>query len=163
MSVNHTLATLELFEGLPGEALEAIATLCQPVTFAAQSVIFAMGQPAERVYVLLEGTVRLSLVQSPAQEPITITLLKSPGQVIGWSALIGGGHYSAAAQALTDVRTITIDGKALMAYLETNPAAGFVVMRRIAQIISQRMGLLRRLMMDTVRECDSPADAVEEN
>jgi CRP-like cAMP-binding protein len=160
---NATLAKLELFEGQPQEVLQAIGALCHESAFDKGTFIFAMGQPANRIYLLLEGTVRLSISATALPEPVTITLLQTPGQAFGWSAIIGSGHYTTAAQATTDVRVITLDGQALMNYLIENPCTGFEVVRRVAQVMSQRLGAMRKLLLETVIDYEKPAQATAEN
>lgn len=152
MLTNEILANFDLFGGLPDKVLTSIADLSREASFATRTVIFAEGRPADRIYLLLEGTVGLSVSPTSLPEPMTITLLKSPGQAFGWSAVVGSGYYTAAAQALTDVCAIAIDGRALLDYLEQNPCEGFVMMKRLAQVVSQRLGTIRTLLLETV--CD---------
>jgi CRP-like cAMP-binding protein len=152
MVVIQTLADIGLFEGLPDDALAAIADLCHEESFAAGTIICAEGRSADRIYLLQEGTVGLFVSPTSRPTPLTVSLLEGPGQAFGWSALVGSGYYTAAAQAITDVRAIGLDGRALVAYLEQEPAAGYVVMRRVAQIISYRLGIMRSLALETA--CD---------
>jgi len=163
MVTSEMLAKLELFEGLPEEALRSIAALCDPVSFEPHRTIFAMGQPADRTYLLLEGKVQLSLHTTALSKPATVTYLETTGQTFGWSAVIGSGYYTSAAQAVTPVRAIVFQGSELMQYLTQNPAAGFVVMKRVAQVMSQRLGAMRKLLLETIIDCDRPARALAEN
>jgi len=163
MITSETLTRLELFEGLPEENLCFIATLCHEVTFPEKAIIFTLGLPAERIYLLLEGTVRLTVSATPLSEPVTITVLNTPGQVLGWSAVISSGHYSSTAVAVTPVRAIAIEGQALMNYLVQDPCAGFEVMRRVAQVVSQRLGAMRKLLLETIVDYEKPAQATAEN
>ena len=152
MLPSEMLATIDLFQGLPDDTLESIACLCREASFAAKTVIFAEGRQADRIFVLLEGTVDLTVSPTSLPEPMTVTRLKSRGQAFGWSAVVGSGHYTSAAHAVTDVRAIAIDGRALSDYLEQNPCEGFVIMRRIAHIVSRRLGTIRTVLLETV--CD---------
>lgn len=152
MVTTHTLANTDLFEGLSDDALTAIANLCHEESFASGTTICGEGRPAVRIYLLQEGTVGLSVSLTSRPTPLTTSVLKSPGQAFGWSAVVGSGHYTASAQAMTDVRAITIDGHALMAYLEQNPAAGHEVMKRVAQVVSYRLGTTRKLLLDLCDE-----------
>jgi CRP-like cAMP-binding protein len=163
MVTSETLANLELFKGLPDEALRSIVAFCQEASFTEGTIIFAMGRPADRIYLLLEGTVRMAIFSTPLPEPVTITVLRTSGQVFGWSAVIGSGHYSSAAQAVTNVRTFAIEGQALMDYLTDNPTVGFVVMMRVARVVSQRLGAMRKLFLETVIDYEKPVDATAEN
>jgi CRP/FNR family cyclic AMP-dependent transcriptional regulator len=162
MITSKTLAGINLFQDLPDDALSAISTLCQEVTFPAGADTLTMGTKADSLYLLQTGTVRLVL-PTRQPEPLIITLLKSPGQVFGWSAIDEASHYIASAQAVTDVRAIAIDGPALISYLEQHPVVGFVVMGRIAQLASQRLALVRQLLLEAVREHYIPRAGIQEN
>jgi len=163
MVTAETLAHFEVFEGLPDNALQAIVPLCREVSFASGTKIFTMGHLADRIYLLLEGTVRLTIHATALPEPMTITVINTPDRVLGWSAIIGSGHYSSTALAVTDVRAIAIDGHALMDFLNQNPCDGYVVMMRVAQVISQRLGAMRKLLLETVIDYEKPATATAEN
>jgi len=159
MVTPETLANTSLFRELPDDALTAIADLCHEESFAAGTTIFGEGRPAERVYLLQEGTVGLLVSPTSRPAPLTISLLKSPGQTFGWSAVVGPGHYTAAAQAVTDVRAIVLDGRALVAYLQQNPGVGYEVMGRVAQVVSYRLGTIRTLLLDLCDEGKYQPDA----
>ncbi len=45
---------------------------------------------------------------------------------------------------MVDVRAIALDGRALVVYLDQNPVVGYQVMKRVAQIVSYRLGIIRR-------------------
>lgn len=159
MVTPETLADTSLFGGLPDDTLTAIADLCHEETFAAGMTVFGEGRPAERVYLLQEGTVGLLVSLTSRPTPLIISLLKSPSQAFGWSAVVGLDHYTATAQAVTDVRVIVLDGHALMTYLEQNPVVGFEVMRQVAQVVSYRLGSIRRLLLDLCDEGKYQPDA----
>jgi CRP-like cAMP-binding protein len=145
----QTLADLSLFKGLPDDALTAIAALCHEKSFAPGTAICAEGYPADRIYLLQEGTVGLFVSPTSQPAPVNISLLESPGQAFGWSAVVGSGYYTATAQAMTDVRAIALDGRALVAYLGQNPAVGYEVITRVAQVVSYRLRIMRTLALET--------------
>ncbi len=163
MVSREMLASIELFRDLPAEALEAIAAMCREGRFPAQTVFFALDRPADNLYLLLEGRVGLTIEPVPTSPPLTISVLNSPGQLFGWSAILGPANYTATAQAMTDVRVIVLDGHALIAYLEQNCAVGVIVLKRLAQLISLRMSELRRLLTATIRDYEHPPEAQHEN
>lgn len=159
----ETLASMDLFQGLPTEGLGAIAAMCREESFPAKTVFFALDHPADNLYLLLEGSVGLTIEPVPTSPPLTISVLNSHGQLFGWSAVVGPANYTATAQAMTDVRAVVMDGRALMNYLEQHPAIGVVVLRRLAQLISLRMSDLRRLLTATIRDYEHPPEAQHEN
>ena len=59
MVTTEMLVKIDLFEGLPDEALAAIATLCRKESFSADAVICAEGHRADRIYFLQNGMVGL--------------------------------------------------------------------------------------------------------
>ncbi|MCP4543506.1 MAG: Crp/Fnr family transcriptional regulator [Chloroflexi bacterium] len=148
----QTLSKTDMLEGLPDNALAAIANLCHEKSFSSETIIFAEGHPVNYIYLLQEGTILLFVSPTSRPTSLTISLLKSPGQAFGWSAVIGSGYYTAAAQAMSDVRAIALDGQALVAYLEQNSVVGYQVMKRVAHVISYRLSTMRTLVMETV--CD---------
>ena len=152
MVTKEILADIPLFEGLPEDAVTSIATLCRQESFPSGTVICAVGHLADRMYLLLDGTVGLLVHPTSLPKPMTIMVLKMPGQPFGWSALVGRGHYSAQVQVATDVRAISIDGQELLDCLEEHPAAGFEIMKRVVEIVSGRLRTMRTLMLETV--CD---------
>ena len=44
---------------------------------------------------------------------------------------------------------ISIDGQGLLNYLEQNPVVGFVVMKRIVEVVSGRLRTMRTLVLET--------------
>ncbi len=158
-----TLAGLELFEGLPEEDLKMIASLCQELTYAAQSSIFSPEKSARHILLLLKGTVGLTVHASPLAEPVTISVLNTPGQVFGFASVIGQPHHNSSALAVTDVRALAIDGDRLMDFLAAKPETGFLIMKRIAAVISRRLGTMRTLLLETIIDYERQAGATPEN
>ncbi len=149
MVTTEMLAKIDLFEGLPDEALAAIAALCREESFPADTIICAEGHRADRIYFLQDGMVGLIVNPTSLPDPLTLSVLKSPGQPFGWSTVGRHGHYTAQGRALSDVRVISIDGQGLMNYLEQNPVVGFVVMKRVVDVVSGRLRTMRTLVLET--------------
>jgi CRP-like cAMP-binding protein len=124
------LAKLSLFEGLPARALDEIGALAREESFPSRATIFSPEQASKDIYVLPDGSVRLTVFASPMSEPVTVTVLKTRGQAFSFSSVIGSGHHNSSAEAITDVRVIAVEGRPLMAYLAKEPAVGFLVMKR---------------------------------
>jgi CRP-like cAMP-binding protein len=157
------LAGLELFEGLSGPALVAIAAISVEKIFGAGAVIFSPELSSNLIYLLLEGSVRLTVFSSPLPEPVPMAVLETPGQAFGFSAVVGQGHHNTSAEAVTKVKVIAIDGQLFLDYLERDPETGFKVMRRVARVISRRLAAVRRLLLQTIIEYEAPAGTTPEN
>ena len=157
------LAGLELFEGLPERALEAVAALSQERSYAPGEIIFSPERASEWAFLLLKGTVRLTVHASSLPEPVAIASLETPGQAFGFSTVVGQGHHNSSAEAVTEVKVVAIDGPRFLDYLEKEPEVGFVVMRRVARAISSRLSTLRRLLLATIVDYERPASTIPEN
>lgn len=157
------LARLELFEGLSVESLQAITALCRELSFAPGAVIFSPERSSDLAFLLLEGSVRLTVHASSLPEPVSIVVLETPGQAFGFSTVVGQGHHNSSAEAVTSVRAVAIDGLPFLAYLEKNPEVGFIVMRRVARALSRRLAVMRRLLLEMIIDYERPKSTTPEN
>jgi CRP-like cAMP-binding protein len=163
MITTDALGRLELFEGLPEHALREVAAMSDELSFKAGTVIFSPEQASPSLFLLLEGSVRLTVFSSSLAEPVTVTILTTPGQAFSFSSIVGRGYHNSSAEALGDTRLIGIPGPALLAYLSREPAVGFVVMMRIAQLINRRLSALRKLLLETIVDAERLPSSTHEN
>ena len=144
------LSQVEFFEGLSEQQLASIADLCQEVSFQKGEVLFREGHEAERLYVLLEGEITIFIQLSSRPARITMSIISEPGQIFGWARLVAPYYYTASAQAEIDIAALAIDGQALMELLEQEPAMGRVVVQRLSELISIRLGHTRTALLETM-------------
>ena len=157
------LVGLELFEGLPERALEAMAALSEERSYAPGEIIFSPERASEWAFLLLKGTVRLTVHASSLPDPIALASLETPGQAFGFSTVVGQGHHNSSAEAVTEVEAVAINGPRFLDYLEKNPEVGFAVMRRVARALSRRLATLRRHLLQTIIDYERPASTIPEN
>lgn len=124
-----------LFQGLPDGFVAEVSAAMQEESFEEGVYLFRRGEPAGKLYVLEEGRVRLMVGELGSVS----RTVRQPGDVFGWSSLLGPGGYTATAQCLTQCRVMTIGGDALNRMLEQNPALGLEFYRRVATLIRQRL------------------------
>ena len=72
MITARTLSQLGLFMGLPDEQLEAIAGLCEEVICQEGEFLFKEGERAERMYILLEGKVKIQVRLTSRPENVAV-------------------------------------------------------------------------------------------
>ena len=129
------LATASLFGGLSGEAIASIAKLSETKNFEEGDDVYALGDPASAVYVVVSGRVRFSLGVGNRASPHSIM---EAGETFGWAALTGEQpRRVATATCLEDTTVLALDGKALTDYFTTDTASGYAVMRQLADRISR--------------------------
>ena len=150
MTTPTQLADLDLFEGLDTGQLAPLAALAEEVTFDEGTNIFTEGGRATRLFVLVDGKVNIQVALSSRPEHLTVASLTRPGQLVGWSGSLSADTYTASAVCTANSRLLAFDGKAFMTVLEDNPATGFIILRRIADVISGRLRNIQRVILKTM-------------
>ncbi len=126
----------ELFNGLPPQLLEKLGGLAKREGHPAGAVLYRPGDPAEDFFVLDSGRVEFLVGRGERTAPGGFMLKK--GEVFGWAALLDGYPARiASARCLEASSLLRINGKSALRVLESDPAAGFAVMRRLAGLIAR--------------------------
>jgi toluene monooxygenase system ferredoxin subunit len=126
----------ELFNGIGEGTLEALARLARREEFAAGSVIYRLGDPADDFFVLESGRVEFQIGRDERVNPAGFMLRR--GEVFGWAALLENHPQRiASARALENSALLRINGKQALQLLEADPASGYPVMRRLSGLIAR--------------------------
>ena len=126
----------ELFNGIAAGTIESLTALAKRESFAPGAMLYRPGDPADDFFVLDSGRVEFLVGRVDHAAPDGFILRK--GEVFGWAALLDGyAARIASARCLEESALLRINGKAALAVLERDPAAGFVVMRRLAALIAR--------------------------
>jgi CRP/FNR family transcriptional regulator, cyclic AMP receptor protein len=139
---------------LPSEVLDAIAASAIVLDLPCGTVVFREGTENFNLYLLCEGSVSLEMCV-PARGCIRFMSL-GPGDMFGWSALLGQGQMTATATVEEDAQVIAIPSDRLLDICDTFPSVGYHLMRRMAHSLSQRL-LATRLQMLDLFSTESPA------
>ena len=131
------LKDLDVFDGLTPIELEAITEISEVATFPKGSVIFKENEEAERLFILLEGKVGIEFEVGRHQDAVVHSV--NPGQAFGWSALIHPYQFSAWARAAEDSKVVTVERARLRKLLDMDCHMGFVIMEKMAELISARL------------------------
>jgi CRP-like cAMP-binding protein len=99
------------------------------------NIIFNVGDTAGHFYVLLKGQVQLSLGQTG---PV-VYQARHPGEIIGWSCLIGRGKYSASAECTEPTNLLRFDRESFLKILTKNPANEALLFKRLAEMLGNRL------------------------
>jgi CRP-like cAMP-binding protein len=151
--LDAVLAEVPLLAGMSTEELELLAGCASNVRFEAGDVIFREGDPADTFYVLRQGTVALETF-APARGGMTIETIEA-GEVLGWSWLFPPYRWHFDARALSRVRATAIDGACLRGKCEDDPALGYDLMKRFAQVIIERLQWTRLRLLDVYGRGDA--------
>lgn len=100
------LTSIHLFSGLTPGALELVSKVAREETHAAGTKIFQHGDVGDKLYLILEGKVRISRdVPGMGEEALAVL---GPGQVFGEMALLDDSPRSADARVHERCRLLAI-------------------------------------------------------
>jgi CRP-like cAMP-binding protein len=132
----ETLRKAQLFVGVAERTLEKIGAISKLRDFDEGDVIYQLGDDAEEIYVLKSGRVRFTL--GVANRPDSGHSIMTSRMVFGWASLIDEARRRVATAVCLEPSTVVaIPGAQLLQILEKDPAAGFLVMRRIAAMVAR--------------------------
>jgi len=148
------LSASPIFAGLSEEQLTAFVMLAEDVTCMAGEALFREGEEASRLYVLINGRVSVQVQPTSLNQPLTIVTLGTPGQLVGWSGFMPPHYYTAAAVCQERSQLAAFNGVAFNRLLDDDPALGLTIMRRIAEVISERLRNTQRIVLKTLYQSD---------
>jgi CRP-like cAMP-binding protein len=131
--VNH----LHLFQDFTPEQVALLKLLFTPISIEVGTVIFEQGDPAEYLYLVVEGEVIVSFKPDDGP-PLVVGHVRQEG-VVGWSAALGRTTYSSAAVCATSCRMLRVPGVDLRGLCEDHPQVGALLLERLASKITERM------------------------
>ena len=143
-SLETVLADTAFLDGLGPDRLALLAGCAGNVHFGAGETLFRQGDPADAFYVLRQGSVALEQFV-PGRGPVVIETIEA-GEVLGWSWLFQ--PYRWHFDARTVVSATGFDGACLRGKCEDDPALGYELMGRFAQVLIERLQWTRLRLLD---------------
>jgi len=124
-----------LFRDLSHHVVDEVTRCLIEESHPAGSFLFRYGEPADYLYILVEGRVRLSI----GDQGHVALLVGDPGDAFGWSSLVERENYTASAECLIATRVKKIGKERLAMIFERDPASGLRFYKRLATLIAQRL------------------------
>ncbi|WP_437581781.1 cyclic nucleotide-binding domain-containing protein [Sorangium sp. So ce887] len=131
------LSKVPLFKGLTPAALELISRVASEETHALGTKIFQHGDPGEKLYILLEGKVRISREIAGIGEEALAVL--GPGAVFGEMALLDEAPRSADARVHERCRLLTVSKDAFEDLLFLHKELAYEVLWNVVRMLVQRL------------------------
>lgn len=131
------LKGVELFSGLKPQALELVARIAGEEEHKRNQIIFRHGEPGEKLYLILEGKVRISRELPGMGEEALAVLGK--GQIFGEMALLDEGPRSADAIAHETCRVLTVPRDGFDDLLYMNKELAYEVLWSIVHMLLKRL------------------------
>ena len=163
----NILAGFKFFSEVAPDTLETIAKKSEVLEFAPDDVIFNFGDPAQHLYGLLEGEVNLSIVftdkvlktEIEYEESIQASMVDeersividtvSPNQIFGWASLVGPARRTVTAGCTENCRVVAIAAADLKDMFDQDHHLGFVIMKKLSDIIAKRLKVRTDKLIET--------------
>ena len=97
--------------------------------------LFNAGDPTDFFYILLKGQIG---IESGKSGPKLYTA-KSPGEIVGWSALIRNEDYTATATIESETELLKLEREPFLKLLEKSPANKALLFERVAKMLGNRL------------------------
>jgi CRP/FNR family cyclic AMP-dependent transcriptional regulator len=151
--ITTTIKSIPWFLELNPASLQRLATVSDVRSYKNGEVIFNEGEQHPVLYVVLEGKVRLESF-IPGHGTLPIFTAESL-DVIGWSSMTPVVRQkTSTARVLAPTTLLAFETDPLMELCETDCELGFVIMRRLANIVASRF-LTHRLQLLELLTCQS--------
>ena len=163
----NLLAGFKFFSEVVPETLEMIAQKGEVLEFGPGDVIFHFDEPAEHLYGLLEGELDLNIVfidkvlktEIEYEEAIQARMVDEeksividtvlPNQIFGWASLVGPARRTVTARCTETCRVIAIAAADLNAMFAKDHNLGYVIMKKLADIIAKRLKMRTDKLIET--------------
>lgn len=135
------LGRLPFFAGLPRQVLAAINQRFVEVGYQPGNVIYMAGDPAERLFVVADGKVKL-LQHGPNGRNVLLDILAT-GEFFGNLAALGVALYPDTAQAHTQACILSIRSDAFRQTLDEHPELAL----KTLQVMAERLNAANRRVL----------------
>jgi CRP/FNR family transcriptional regulator, cyclic AMP receptor protein len=142
--VDDALMQAPLFSALDAEAAVALRASMAEMRVQRGGIIFAEGEAGERMYVVLDGKVKLGHTSPDGRESLLAVL--GPGEVFGELSLFDPGPRTATATAVTDTVVVGLGHADLRPWLTGRPE----VAESLLQALAQRLRRTNEALADLV-------------
>jgi CRP-like cAMP-binding protein len=146
--VDETLARAGIFQNVEPAAAEALAQSLDPVDFPRGHVIFAEGEPGDRLYIINTGKVKLGRKSPDGRE--NLLWIAGPADMFGELSIFDPGPRTSTATTVTEVRAYSMDRPALHDWINKRPEIAEQLLRVIARRLRRTNNMLAELIFTDV-------------
>lgn len=125
----------DLFGSLNKDFVKEIMNIAETDSLKAGEMLFHEGDPASWFFILIKGSIKLSLGKTGQ----VVYLVNSAGEVFGWSSLVGRSFYSASAECMTPTKLLRFDKKMLESITQKDAANSVALFKSLAAILGDRL------------------------
>lgn len=143
------LGSIPWFLDFNSKQLERLSAISSIIELKAGDTLFCEGDRVDDMYIILEGRIGVDM-SVPAYGTQRIYVAE-PLDILGWSKMTPVVRQRVAStQAITDARLLVINGDDLAALCEDDHHIGYVVVRRLANVVAANLLHTKLQLMDLI-------------
>ena len=146
--MDEILIRAGIFQGVEPHAAEALAEALEPTEFSRGHVIFAEGEPGDRLYIVGSGKVKIGRKSPDGRE--NLLGIYGPSDMFGELSIFDPGPRTSTATTVTDVRAVTMDRPALRKWIATRPEIAEQLLRALARRLRRTNSMLADMIFTDV-------------
>lgn len=146
--MDEVLRSAPLFRELDDEAAAALRASMVEVQLGRGEVLFREGDTGDRVYVVIDGKVKLGRTSSDGRE--NLLALLGPGQMFGELSLFDPGPRSATVTAVTDTVLLSLANEDMLTWLTGRPEVARGLLLQLGQRLRRSNDTLADLVFSDV-------------
>ncbi|MGL1903829.1 MAG: cyclic nucleotide-binding domain-containing protein [Fibrobacterales bacterium] len=149
MTLAARLKDVNILQDLDEQELIYISDICKVKHFDSGQIIFEEGSNGDELYFILDGSVGLEISKYDGSGFNKFCTLPT-NEVVGDLAFIDGVSRSSRAVSL-GLQDIAFVGRAdLYQCFDNNPRVGYLVMKRLCELISKRLRLTNNMVKSSL-------------
>lgn len=123
----------DLFWGMSMDFVKGTTDLAVNVACKPEEKLFDIGDPADRFYIILKGSVTMRRGDGK------LHTASKAGEIFGWSALIDRPEYAASATCDNVTALLKIDSRPFLELLEKSPQDKATLFYRLAKMLGNQL------------------------
>jgi CRP-like cAMP-binding protein len=148
--ISELLAEHSFFKDLPRPYLDLIAGCGRNMVFKPGKYLAREGDAADSFFIVRAGKVAIQ-THAPGSKDLVLETLGS-GEVIGWSWLVPPYKWVFEVQAVEEAHVVSLDGKCLREKAEKENTLGYLLMKKFAVVLAERLRATRFQLLDLYGE-----------
>ncbi len=153
---NAQLKSHEVFQFLRPEQVNAISSAAEEVSLKAGDTVFRRGEPAENLFVVLEGQVNMRL---PRPDGMSVLIDEvTEGAIFGSCVCLQIDSYTLSATCSEDSRILKIKAATLKKLMDDDPIMGYAIQALVSRVYFKRYIETMRKLQSIVQSI--PLEAV---
>jgi CRP/FNR family cyclic AMP-dependent transcriptional regulator len=146
MTAVEQVVQIPFFQGMPADALREIAAQSTVLTLQPGRTLISQHAAAEHLFFLLSGSVQF-YIHFHGVDDLLVGTMRQPGALLGWSVVRKPHRYTATVRCEEECQVLRLPRETLIKLVETQPRLGYLLLKRIAATLANRLEQTRDLLV----------------